>query len=145
MSKLIYFTFFLSAFLLNCNSKNSSEKKDKPLEFYKASELAMLMRQMEAQSNIWKNELEIDTFNFSNNITFENIKTAKETKGMIQDKAVYLEYADNYLQTIAELKAAKTLKNKKSIYNSSIDACISCHKVYCQGPIELIKKLYVKE
>jgi hypothetical protein len=35
-------------------------------------------------------------------------------------------------------------KNAKQHFNSSIDACIKCHEVKCGGPIQRIKKLYIK-
>ena len=54
-------------------------------------------------------------------------------------------YATSYLQSVNNLVGTK--KNKKQIkrYNASITACVSCHEVFCQGPIDKINKLYIME
>jgi hypothetical protein len=34
--------------------------------------------------------------------------------------------------------------NAKEHFNDGVDACVACHQIKCQGPIQRIKKLYIK-
>ena len=36
-------------------------------------------------------------------------------------------------------------KNVKEHFNAGVDACLKCHESKCGGPIQRIKKLYIKE
>ena len=35
-------------------------------------------------------------------------------------------------------------ENVKENFNKGVDACVTCHKGKCSGPIPRIKKLYIK-
>ncbi len=134
--------------LLGCTKKvEISEEKiphEKPettgFEMYKMSEMALLMEQMYAYNNHLRDRI----------IAKENIGEYPEHFDKIHT-AVLTDASDRDLffdtQAAAFLKTQKDIfenKNTVESFNKMVNSCIACHQKKCGGPIERIKKLYIK-
>jgi cytochrome c553 len=141
-----YFLVIFSVLFLSCNQNKSAEENpvcEKPtedLQMYKASEMAILMEQMYVHNKQLREKIiKKDSLGEMPNY-FLNISKAKMTKGKERDD-FFNTKADYFLKTQTEIYNSK---NKEKSYNTMVDACISCHEVKCGGPIDRIKKLYIK-
>ena len=134
--------------LTSCQKKEEKkveEKKcipEKKLEMYQMSEMAALMEQMYTYNEGLKKQIKTGDFLGAFPKHFLNIYTAKFTDDT--DNDLYFKVKAK------EFIAAQQLifgdqKNAKKHFNACIDACIACHKEKCGGPIQKIKKLYIKE
>ena len=147
MKNIIAFVLVVSLF--SCRKKEQKveekkcpTKKEKKLEMYQMSEMAALMEQMYVDNQRVK----------------ENIKSG-DTIGKFPEhflkiySAKFTDETDNDLFFKVKAKeyiAAQQLlysdpKNVKQHFNAAVDACIKCHESKCGGPIQRIKKLYIKE
>lgn len=147
MKNIIAFVLVVSLF--SCQKKEQKveekkcpTKKEKKLEMYQMSEMAALMEQMYVDNQRVK----------------ENIKSG-DTIGKFPEhflkiySAKFTDETDNDLFFKVKAKeyiAAQQLlysdpKNVKQHFNAAVDACIKCHESKCGGPIQRIKKLYIKE
>lgn len=155
MYKLFWVLLILTAF---CSCKNQEEKvvidkkeavadstksdsKDKKFEMYQMSEMAVLMEQMYAHNASIKEKISKgeNVGKFPN--FFQKINTAKFTDESDND-LFFKQNAELFLN--AQQLIYTDSKNAKEHYNAGIDACITCHKSKCGGPIPRIKKLYLK-
>lgn len=111
---------------------------------YESKPLALLMLQMHEESADWKEAILKDSFNIEFPADFYGIYTVEATDSTVRNE-VFMSQADVYLKAVKEL--VETSKEKKQVkkFNITIDACIACHQVFCQGPIDKIKKLYIEE
>ena len=141
-----YFLVIFSVLFLSCNQNKTAEENptcEKPkedLQMYKASEMAVLMEQMCVHNKQLREKIiKKDSLGEMPNY-FLNISKAKMTKGKERDDFFNIK-ADYFLKTQNEIYGSK---NKEKSYNTMVDACISCHVVKCGGPIDRIKKLYIK-
>ena len=48
-----------------------------------------------------------------------------------------------FLETQKDIYKQKDEVSQKKSFNKMVDACIQCHEVKCQGPIDRIQKLYI--
>lgn len=147
MKKIILFFLFFS--LCSCQQKVEKtiqkkcvEGKEKKLEMYQMSEMAILMEQMYVD----------------NKRLAERIKKG-DTIGKFPQhflkihEAVMTDDTDNdeffKAQAAKFIKAQELIyrdpKNAKEHFNTGVDACIQCHQQKCGGPIPRIRKLYIKE
>ena len=143
MKKLIAFVLVFSLFACQkVEEKKCPAKKEKKLEMYQMSEMAALMEQMyvdnqRVKENI-KNGDTIGTFPKH----YLKIFTAKFTDDTDNDLFFKLK-AKQYIAT--QVLLYNDSKNVKEHFNAGVDACITCHESKCGGPIQRIKKLYIKE
>lgn len=143
MKKSILFLLLGLSILLACNQNDASNKKEASV-MYETKPLASLMLRMHDKSAIWKEAILQDTFEVSFPVDYYGIYTVEATDSTIRNE-VFLSQADVYLSAVKDL--VETSKEKKQVkkFNVTIDACIACHQVFCQGPIDKIKKLYITE
>jgi uncharacterized protein (DUF1015 family) len=145
MKKLL---LLISIFLfLSCNKKSdnqdcdSSKKSDKKFEMYQMSEMAALMENMYIENEKLKERIKKGDTIGQFPIHFLNIHKAVMTKESDNDQF----FKD---QAALFIKSQKLIyedpKNAKQHFNDGITACVSCHQVKCGGPIQKIKKLYIK-
>lgn len=120
--------------------KNSSSSEGKKFEMYEMSEMALLMEQMYVDNERLKERIKKgDTIGeFPNH--FLKIHKAVMTDEQEND-AFFKEKAKEFIK--AQELIYKDPKNAKKHFNESVNACVSCHKVKCGGPIPRIKKLYI--
>lgn len=137
----IAFVLILIVFIA-CKNNTTSQKEAS--QMYEYTPLALLMLDMHDKSKMWKLAIEHDTLNIEYPDNFNGIFTLEATDNSVRNEE-FAGYATSYLQSVNNL--VDTKKNKKQIkrYNASIDACVACHQVFCQGPIDKINKLYIKE
>lgn len=141
-----YLTVIFSVFLWSCTSKSAEEQvkneaqSNEEFQLYKASEMAVLMEQM----YVYNMQLR-DKISKKENLGFEpeffnKLSTATLTKGKEKD--------DFFNQKAKVFRVAQAAiyqtSNPVKSFNTMVDACIACHEVKCGGPIQRIKKLYIR-
>lgn len=125
----------------SCSSEEETVQNEKDFEMYEMSEMAALMEQMYAENLILKERiLKGDTIGkFPQH--FLKIHEAVLTDETDKDD-FFKKEAKLFIES-QEL-IYKDPKNAKEHFNKGVDACLSCHKVKCGGPIPRIKKLYIE-
>lgn len=134
----------LSIFLFSCSKQKEENNKDlenKKFEMYQMSEMAKLMEEIYAYNYQLKKRINDGDSLGKFPEHFLNIHTAVMTEKQKND-SFFKENAKIY---IAEhQKIFENPQNAKKYFNNSIDICIKCHQEKCTGPIQRIKKLYIK-
>ena len=131
---------------VGCNNgeeKKSGEKSTTEKEMYQPSELASLMRAMYEDNLKIKQDIEKGIVPESFPEDFYKIHTAEATDPS-EINATFKSFADLYLTNMHEITDSDSTTVKKA-FNNMVSTCISCHQIYCQGPIPKIKKLYIPE
>lgn len=132
------------SFILFLACKNESISKEETSIMYEPTPLALLMLDMHATSEEWKTKIKADSLDIEIPQDFYGIYTVEATDSNVRTE-VFMSQADVYLKSVKDLVETKKQKKQVKKFNATIDACIACHQVFCQGPIDKIKKLYIKE
>lgn len=134
---LISFCFIL----LGCFSeKKNSTKKLTELMVTETSEMSLLMQNMYNYNLKLKNKIVNRKKLDSLPVWFLNIKTAKLTE--TKKRSDFFETQSNlFLKNQSEIYWSKKPVQQ---FNVMVNNCISCHENKCPGPIDKIKKLYIK-
>ncbi|WP_136668054.1 hypothetical protein [Flavobacterium sp. H122] len=139
-----YILLLFSILLFSCSNKNEEKQKmdnGKKFEMYQLSEMAILMEQMYVNNFQLKSRIVNGAYLGKFPERFLDIHTAVMTKKQENDKF----FKDNAKIYIAEHQKIYTdPENAKVHFNNSIDICVKCHQEKCTGPIQRIKKLYIK-
>lgn len=136
-NKLI--TALLAALSLWACGDRSSRQSD----VYEPTELALLMRQMLEEYGEAKKDLEQGKIP-SKKITYvDEIMTAEPTDPADINDLYKALGAPFIAQAKAYASSPNDLKEQIKMHNLTIKSCINCHKSFCGGPIQAIKKLYV--
>ncbi len=142
--RLKYFSLIVSAVLVAaaCQKKSSKNEttSEKPV-MYKTSELAELMRNMYSDNTLIKEQLLKGEWPDSFPSYFAQLHTAKATDPS-DINPTYKGLADEYLKRFEALKVAHK-DERIELYNDLVNGCLSCHQVFCSGPIPKIKKLLI--
>jgi cytochrome c556 len=144
---LRYLTVLLLAFLvISCaqkeNHKEEEEKAVKEPQLYSPSELALLMRDMERDLKAIGSSLDSGVWPVDSFSSFANLHTAKPTNPDEIDER-YHAMANVFISKSEELLAQDNPKAYRAVYNELVNSCISCHQVFCTGPIARITKLQI--
>lgn len=134
--------------LLSCNNNNNNEScatnsNGKQSKVYKTTELAQLMRDMYAEQTEWKSWIEKGQIPKDFPEKYKTIHTAEATDPTVKTKA-FEAMGNAYLQSINKVLQAKDSIEAKQSFNEMVNNCVSCHKVYCPGPIKKINKLKIQ-
>ena len=137
-----------SLFLFSCTEQKSQnteevveQKKESEFVMYEMSEMASLMEQMFVENTRLRDRIiSKDTLGQMPNY-FEGILNKKLTDPTDLDQ-FYIEHANLFLEQ--QKNIYNNPAQAKDLFNASVDACIKCHEVKCGGPIQRIKKLYIK-
>ncbi len=135
-------TFFFTSCQRN-QKEHSAEKsgESKKFEMYQMSEMSALMEQMYTDNLKLKKRIKDgDTIG-----KFPNYLTEIHDAVMTDDKendAFFKSQATAFV--LAQQRLYNDPKNAKVHFNESVNTCISCHEIKCQGPIPRIKKLYIQ-
>jgi len=106
-----------------------------------ASELAQLMRTMEAQSDTWSKEIEEGKEELSPvPDVYNTLKTAIPTEDGMKNEN-FDTFSDDFVRYSNALVKAST-KDRKAAFNTMISGCLTCHSEMCPGPIKRINKFY---
>lgn len=139
--KTTIFILLLFALGVSCSEKEcaGNDSSIQPLNPNGDSELALLMRAMFDEAGQIKRQIANgEPVRF--NLDHEEILTAHATEPEKAASAEYQAFADVYLQTIEALQTANPAQ-VKTLYDSMVENCMSCHKALCPGPMVRIKKL----
>lgn len=109
-----------------------------------ASELAILMRQMQEYSSAEKKRVLNDMKPTVMPRSFENIGTAKITEGMHRSDN-YDTFAGLYLDQVKAYLNAGKGEERVSAYNNMVATCLACHSEHCPGPVPVIRKLMINK
>jgi len=142
MKKIV--SLFAFVVLFSCNQKEQKENsndKGKKFDMYEMSEMATLMEQIFVNNQELKNRIVRKQYLGDFPQHFLEIHSAVMTDKQEND-AFFKENAASYIHY--QKLVYQDPKNAKQNFNSSIDVCIKCHEVKCTGPIQRIKKLYIK-
>ena len=115
--------------------------KEKKFKMYEMSEMAILMEQMYVENLRLKDRISKGEAVGKFPEYYLKIQTSKFTDETDND-VFFKQNASLYLETQKILYTSKN--NLEQHYNNGIDACITCHKEKCGGPIPKIMKLYIK-
>ena len=146
-------------FLLCCIATLSCAKKEKAaveekapkekcadtaqsrFKMYEMSEMSLLMEQMYTDNVRLKQRiLQGETIGVFPNHFMEIHKAVMTDPG--ENDAFFKSQADVFINSQKMIYEDPT--NAKQHFNDGVDACVACHQVKCAGPIQRIKKLYIK-
>ncbi len=152
-SRISAFVFGFAALALavgslgGCGSKKGSGSESKSSaeapKMYNMSELSLAMEEMYRTNEAFREALRSGMGIDSIPAVFYTIHTAEATSASDKDP-MYHAMADVFLERM-EAVAREPLANQPAAFNEMIDACVSCHQVKCQGPIDRINKLRVPD
>lgn len=149
MKKIVLY-FFGCILFFGCQQKSQTDTQkestsapsETSFKMYEMSEMAALMEQMYVDNQRLKQKIE-------NNET--DLGEFPEYYLKIHT-ATFTEPSD--LDDFFKSEAQKFIENQKLVYtdtlnikenfNNMVSSCIECHHKKCTGPIERIKKLYIK-
>jgi hypothetical protein len=132
--KLKYIVFaIISISIIACSQNNKNEKAD----MYEASELAQLMRDMVTFSEGAKAKLAAGEKIDSIPSQIWGLKEAHATRDEHLEPT-FQSLTNPYLEA---LKGIERGDSQQYYYTQSIQACKSCHGVYCGGPLNKINQL----
>lgn len=143
MKKTAVLILILMLLAIACNNKGNKQSNSAS-EMYEYTPLALLMLRMHGDAFTWKGAIEAEVFSSDFPSDYYGIYTVEATDSNIRND-VFVEKADKYLASVKYL--TETIKPKKQLkkFNLMISACVDCHAVFCQGPIDKIEKLYIKD
>jgi hypothetical protein len=105
-----------------------------------ASELAVLMRDMQKYTNRAKADLKTGKSPESYPASFDKVHTAKISEGMSKSD-YYKPFSDLYIMSVKNY-AVSTSENRIETYNNMVSACLACHSQHCPGPVPVIRKMF---
>ncbi len=135
MSKLILLGLFITV-LTSCSNqpkKKSSEKAD----MYEASEVSATMRTMVEFSKQAKKSLSEGQSVDSIPAVIWDLASATATRDEHKDE----EFQTMVKPYLSALRGIERGDSQSYYYHKSIDACKTCHAVYCGGPMAIINQL----
>lgn len=131
MKYVIALTIAITA--IACGQSNSNDKAD----MYEASELSAMMREMVIWSKSAKATLAAGDTITSVPQSFYDLAKQIATRGE-HDEAAFKAMVPAYTNALRGIERADS---QQYYYDASIQACKSCHGVYCGGPLAVIEQL----
>lgn len=147
--KKIVFCFFGCMLILGCQKKEQSEpittqnsEVSSSFKMYEMTEMAALMEQMYVDNQRIKQKIENNELDFGEFPEYYlKIHSAKMTDPDDFDEF----FKSEALKFVVAQELVYTdTSDVKTSFNNMVSACIECHHKKCTGPIERIKKLYIK-
>lgn len=134
----------LAVLAFGCNQAQepAAAAEEKP-RMYEMSELASLMEQMYKDNEAIRQRILEGEIPQSFPEDFKKIHTADPTDPN-EINETYHAMADAYLQAVDAVTEADSATVKRA-FNNLVQTCVSCHQIYCQGPIKRIQKLHIPE
>ncbi len=108
------------------------------------SQLTLYMRGMEEHmAEVRKSIVENNIVNPTMESNFSAIYEVEASPHVERDDRFH-ELGDAFLARYSEMMNNSLSDSNAHYFNATVDACITCHKSYCPGPIVRIKKLLVE-
>ena len=126
-----------------CNKGNNQASKEASI-MYESKPLANLMLKMHGDALTWKGAIELGEFSSKVPLDYHGIYTVEATDSSVRTD-VFKEKASKYLESVKELCVVNSPTHQLKKFNLMIVSCVDCHEIFCQGPIDKIEKLYLKE
>jgi cytochrome c553 len=144
MKKLFFIGCSIVAFI-SCNTTpKEKQNTSQELEVYQPSEMALLMNEFYAFNEQIKKDIEAGRQPEKSSVAlFQKIHTAALTDPSDRD-ASFEVFAKMFVKAENDIFDSISEQPIKDRYNKTINACISCHKTTCHGPIPRIKKLLIR-
>lgn len=145
LMKQLAVVLLLITVLFSCQKKqddaDACSTEGKQFKMYEMSEMAMLMEQMYAHNQQLRLRIikgdSVGTYpDFFNKIYSAKFTTTNDNDVFFRENAKKYSEAQQLIYSDPE--------NVKENFNKGVDACVTCHKGKCSGPIPRIKKLYIK-
>ena len=130
-------TFFI--IVAACNQQQP--KKQEQSIMYEPTPLALLMLKMHGDALSWKGAIENENFQATFPEDYYVIYNVEATDPAVRNE-VFMKRADQYLASVEELLGVEKKIEQVEKFNLVISACVDCHAIFCQGPIDKIEKLY---
>lgn len=131
-------TFFI--IVTACNQQVQPKKQEQSI-MYEPTPLALLMLKMHGDALSWKGAIENENFQATFPKDYYGIYTVEATDPAVRNE-VFIERTDQYLASVEELLGVEKKIEQVEKFNLVISACVDCHAIFCQGPIDKIEKLY---
>jgi cytochrome c553 len=130
-----FITIVLLLIFMACTKEKKAveKKQEKKFEMYELSEMSLVMEQMYVENQRLKDRI----------IAGDSLVAYPEFFDKIQFDDYFKEQAVLFLETQKAIYYQKDQASQKKSFNLMVDACIQCHEVKCQGPIDRIQKLYI--
>jgi cytochrome c553 len=142
MKNSLYLMILILIASCSQDKKTAEKSSEKKFEMYELSEMSMVMEQMYVENQRLKDKIIAGEAIGEYSDFFDKIETSKTTEpGQFDD--FFKEHAVLFLNTQKAIYAESNQANQKATFNTMVDACIKCHEVKCQGPIDRIEKLYI--
>jgi len=141
--------FYKDAFVLflivvglmaSCTS-NDEQCAAPPLNPNGDSELALLMRQMAAESDSIRAAV-LSGRDHPVWTRLQQLHTATPTDANVTGP-VFEGFANAFIHSVKSFEASDSLR--KMHFNSVVDGCMQCHQEFCPGPMKRIAKLYIPQ
>ncbi len=139
---LCFIVFGLAKCGQTSNENKSQTKEKEAPQMYEQSELAALMHEVHDLSAEWKTQLENGDPLTPIPEWMSEILSATATNPAELENGAFIPLAEEYIRKLERLANADE-SGRVDAFNESIQTCISCHKIYCNGPIPKIKKLKI--
>jgi len=130
-----------------CSGEEPVENSDsvtcavKPVNPNGDSELSILMREMAVWTDSCKAAIMYDRTIPAKPEKLNTLHTAKRTDENINE-SIYASMATLYQSKVTAFESANEV-NDVELFNGMVDACVSCHNNFCQGPLVRINKMYI--
>lgn len=132
---------FSAVLCYNCTRKAQNTDSEKAVLYPNLdSELALLMREMDADFNKIKQAIIEGKDLIDIRAKFAKIHTATPTDSTTKTGA-FDAMAKSFLANVEKIY---TLDDKRKHYNMAVNDCLNCHKLACPGPTVRIKKLVLE-
>ncbi len=131
----------ISCVVIACNSNSEPSSKNSIQE---KSELASLMRVMEAHGDEVKLALRSDQSLPDRPEGIENLLMATPTLNMHIEEQTFPVFVSEYLKSVDRLYTVAK-EDRKEAYNGLVRSCSNCHMVNCPGPLMKIDKMFLGE
>lgn len=134
----------VSVLFISCaKDKTTNQKQKKSFEMYELSDMSMVMEQMFVENERIKAKILAGEAIGEYSDFFNKIHSAKTTEPDQFDD-FFKEQAVLFTQLQKEIYVQTDSLSQKIAFNKMVDACMQCHEVKCQGPMQRIEKLYIQ-
>lgn len=136
---LILLLLFGAGLLITCGE--GQKEVQESVVMYKESELARLMRDMWEENMKVRESLLAGEMKVELSVNYHELKTAKPTDSSDLTPLFY-SMSDHYAGLAGQFnRAPAEIKVKR--FNAVVDGCVDCHKNFCIGPLQKIRKQYI--
>jgi len=136
----------LAIVVISCTEQAEEQpatKVEQPV-MREVSELVSLMFEMESDLKLIRAGLvEDSTYSRIKKMTYEALFTSESSKDVTVD-STFIVNGRAFLEQLHALAKTENRDTALFYFNNAVDACVTCHKGYCPGPVGRIRKLIIR-